>query len=332
MDIPDPSPTAPTANEALPGASAAPRTGASSSTTVVRLQPFALTNFFLPTLLQAWGYLVVYLMRVGKASSLITSGAVDADADYLVHYARSVVKAAQNTLPAWVMMPPTSRRSGAAGSGGGGQHTHSLSGGELVLDTQAVDAAATSAQRLQILLNSGASADDLKQLAWTFGEEEEDVVESGLSVAGAAGVPPAGPPSSGGLALPTSGAARSSSSAREKFRRAASGLTKKDSSARRVSSPRGAGAPGPGRSEEGFRTGDPRGRRDTHQGGGGSSGADDVSVSSGSMQTGAERRNTNVVPVFDEEGGLKKKKGLMSMFKKKKKHKDPRADDRDELG
>ncbi|CAD7945396.1 unnamed protein product [Amoebophrya sp. A25] len=102
------------------------------------LSLFAMASCFLPQLIYTWGYVVIHMMRSGDRD--LSSLPIDSDADYLVTLSRSYSLA---QLP---------------------QET-----------TEILDAAVTMAQRLQLLLHSGLQIEELKLLAWQFGEDQPAV-------------------------------------------------------------------------------------------------------------------------------------------------------------
>ncbi|CAD7958357.1 unnamed protein product [Amoebophrya sp. A120] len=120
--------------------SSSTKTFASTSEPDRDLSSLALTEHFLPVLFQAWGYVVVHLMRQGKLDDFLKR-VIDGDADFLINLAREYSQGTSGQL--------FKKASNAA-----------------------LDEAVATAQRLQILLNSGVSTEDLKSLAWQFGAEQ----------------------------------------------------------------------------------------------------------------------------------------------------------------
>lgn len=126
----------------------------------VELGMLARVNFFLPTLLEAWGFVLIHFMRHplynGKSGASLSFPLhlADRDADFLVNLCRDTAKRCKK---------------------------HNLgSENGLVLALDELDKHLITAQRLQIFMNSGLSPEDQAQLAWAFGEEAQSPQQAAL--------------------------------------------------------------------------------------------------------------------------------------------------------
>eukprot|EP00392_Amoebophrya_sp_AT5.2_P005605 g5614.t1 len=122
----------------------------------------------------AWGYVVVHLMRQGTD---LAAKPIDVDADYLIGLARQYHSFYQQQAEGGLLLNHEPQQ--------GTMNKKIISPPSPTTPAlEHLDAAVTTAQRLQILLHSGIPLEDLKALAWQFGESTKsaDPASAGAGV------------------------------------------------------------------------------------------------------------------------------------------------------